>query len=77
MLILIPLMKAKKAGLDLSASQLEKHFDAGGDVDRVVDALVEAKRLQIPLEFEQVAAIDLMGRDILQVIKMQAKTKII
>ena len=39
--------------------QLEAHYLAGGDVDRVVDALIAAERAAIPLTFERAAAIDL------------------
>jgi len=37
--IVNPLIKAYKAGLDISVDQLEAHYLAGGNVDRVVDAL--------------------------------------
>ena len=33
-----PLIKAHKAGLNLTTNQLESHYLAGGNVDRVVDA---------------------------------------
>jgi hypothetical protein len=36
--IINPLIKAHKAGLDTQQNQLEAHFLAGGNVDRVVDA---------------------------------------
>lgn len=36
--IILPLVKANKAGLDVNVNQLEAHYLAGGDVDRVVDA---------------------------------------
>ena len=54
-----PLIKANKAGLGLNISQLETHFLAGGNVDRVINALIAAQRADIPLEFERAAAIDL------------------
>lgn len=37
--IVIPLIKAHKAGLNVEISQLESHYLAGGNVDRVVNAL--------------------------------------
>ena len=54
-----PLIKAVKAGLDVNINQLEAHFLAGGNVDRVVNALIAAQRANIPLIFERAAAIDL------------------
>ncbi len=56
--IVLPLIKAMKAGLDVSIDKLEAHYLAGGNVDRVVDALIAAHRAQIELSFEQAAAID-------------------
>ena len=46
--IVMPLIKANKAGLDVNVNQLEAHYLAGGDVDRVVDALIAAERASIP-----------------------------
>ena len=37
--IVNPLIKAHKAGLDVTINQLESHYLAGGNVDRVVNAL--------------------------------------
>ena len=50
--IVMPLIKANKAGLEVNVNQLEAHFLAGGNVDRVVDALIAAQRAQIPLPFQ-------------------------
>ena len=51
--IILPLVKANKAGLDVNVDQLEAHYLAGGDVDRVVDALIAAERTAIPLTFDR------------------------
>ncbi|WP_068794093.1 flotillin-like protein FloA [Brevibacillus laterosporus] len=75
--IVNPLIKARKAGLDLNTNQLESHFLAGGNVDRVVDALVAAQRADIPLGFERAAAIDLAGRDVLEAVQMSVNPKVI
>jgi uncharacterized protein YqfA (UPF0365 family) len=75
--IVVPLIKATKAGLDLSANKLEGHFLAGGNVDRVVNALIAAQRAEIPLQFERAAAIDLAGRDVLQAVQMSVNPKVI
>src|SRR5690242_8154045 len=68
--IVLPLIKANKAGLDISVNQLEAHYLAGGNVDRVVDALIAAHRAEIPLSFERSAAIDLAGRNVLEAVQM-------
>jgi len=75
--IVVPLIKATKAGLDLSANKLEGHFLAGGNVDRVVNALIAAQRAEIPLQFERAAAIDLAGRDVLEAVQMSVNPKVI
>ena len=75
--IIMPLIKANKAGLDVSANQLEAHYLAGGNVDKVVDALIAAHRAQIPLAFERSAAIDLAGRDVLEAVQMSVNPKVI
>lgn len=75
--IILPLIKAEKAGLDTSIDKLEAHFLAGGNVDRVVDALVAAHRAQISLSFERAAAIDLAGRNVLEAVQMSVNPKVI
>ena len=56
--VIAPLIKAHKAGLNLTTNQLESHYLAGGNVDRVVDANIAAQRADIDLPFERGAAID-------------------
>ncbi len=68
--IVLPLIKANKAGLDLEVNQLEAHYLAGGNVDRVIDALIAAHRAQIDLSFERGCAIDLAGRNVLESVQM-------
>lgn len=75
--IVLPLVKANKAGLSVNVNQLEAHYLAGGDVDRVVDALIAAERASIPLTFERAAAIDLAGRDVLEAVQMSVNPKVI
>lgn len=75
--IVLPLVKANKAGLDVNVNQLEAHYHAGGDVNRIVDALIAAERASIPLSFERSAAIDLAGRDVLEAVQMSVNPKVI
>ncbi|MBD1372719.1 flotillin-like protein FloA [Hazenella sp. IB182357] len=75
--IVNPLIKARKAGLDVTIDQLETHYLAGGNVDRVVDALIAAQRAEIDLVFERAAAIDLAGRDVLEAVQMSVNPKVI
>ncbi|MDQ0204256.1 flotillin-like protein FloA [Pectinatus haikarae] len=75
--IILPLIKANKAGLTVNSNQLEAHYLAGGNVDKVIDALIAAHRAQIPLPFERSAAIDLAGRDVLEAVQMSVNPKVI
>lgn len=72
-----PLIKATKAGLDISINKLETHYLAGGNVNRVVDALIASQRADISLVFEKAAAIDLAGRDVLEAVQMSVNPKVI
>ncbi|MCY8279197.1 flotillin-like protein FloA, partial [Bacillus inaquosorum] len=53
------------------------HYLAGGNVDRVVNALIAAQRANIELTFERCAAIDLAGRDVLEAVQMSVNPKVI
>ena len=75
--IVMPLIKANKAGLNLNTNQLEAHFLAGGNIDRVVDSLIAAHRAEIPLSFERACAIDLAGRNVLEAVQMSVNPKVI
>lgn len=75
--IIQPLIKATKAGLDLSADQLEAHYLAGGNVDDVIDALIASQRADIDLEFEKAAAIDLAGRNVFEAVQVSVTPKVI
>lgn len=75
--IVLPLIKATKAGISLSVNELEAHYLAGGNVDSVVNALIAAERADIDLAFEKAAAIDLAGRDVFDAVKMSVNPKVI
>lgn len=72
-----PLIKARKAGLEVTLSKLETHYLAGGNVDRVINALIAAQRSNIEMPFEKASAIDLAGRDVLQAVQMSVTPKVI
>ena len=75
--LVYPLIKANKAGLNLTISQLETHYLAGGNVDRVINALIAAQRANIDMAFEKACAIDLAGRDVFQAVQMSVTPKVI
>ena len=75
--IINPLIKATKAGLNLTTNQLEAHYLAGGNVNTLVNALIAAQRADIELEFERAAAIDLAGRNVLEAVQVSVNPKVI
>ena len=75
--IVLPMIKATKAGLDIKVNQLEAHYLAGGNVDSVVNALIAAQRAQMQLSFEKASAIDLAGRNVFEAVKMSVTPKVI
>ena len=76
-LIINPAVMARKGGLEVALQALESHFLAGGNVQRVVSALIAAQRAGIPLDFKRATAIDLAGRDVLEAVRLCVKPKVI
>ena len=75
--IIRPLIKATKAGLELSTDELEAHYLAGGNVNLVIDALIASHRAEIDLEFVKAAAIDLAGRNVFEAVQVSVNPKVI
>ena len=75
--LVAPKIKATKAGLDISINQMEAHYLAGGNIDRVINARIAAQSAGIPLEYTQACAIDLAGRDVLQAVQMSVNPRVI
>lgn len=76
-LIVTSKIMAVKAGLEFSTDSLESHFLAGGNVSRVIQALIAADKANIELDFNRAAAIDLAGRDVLEAVQMSVNPKVI
>jgi uncharacterized protein YqfA (UPF0365 family) len=70
---------ATQAGLgrDITARRLEAHYLAGGDVPRVIRALIAAHRADLDLDFDRACAIDLAGRDVLDAVQTSVNPKVI
>ena len=74
---------AAQAGLNInrktgiSTERLEAHYLAGGDVMRVINAIIAAQRAGIDLDFDRASAIDLAGRDVLDAVKTSVYPKVI
>jgi len=61
----------------ISTRRLEAHYLAGGNVPNVIRALIAAHRAELRLSFDQAAAIDLAGRDVLDAVQTSVYPKVI
>lgn len=82
-LIMQAKIMAKQSGLPISGPQgittnrLEAHYLAGGRVAQVIQAIIAAHRADLNLTFDQAAAIDLAGRDVLEAVRTSVNPKVI
>lgn len=61
----------------ISTRRLEAHYLAGGNVSHVIRAIIAAHRADLNLDFDQAAAIDLAGRDVLDAVQTSVHPKVI
>lgn len=72
------LIEARQSGLrTIDRQKLEAHHMSGGDVENLVHALVAANKAGIELNFQEAAAIDLAGRDVLDAVRTSVNPKVI
>jgi uncharacterized protein YqfA (UPF0365 family) len=71
------MITATKAGIKIDQAKLEAHYLAGGNVNKVINALISADKANLGLTFERATAIDLAGRDVLEAVKMSVIPKVI
>ncbi len=67
-----------KAGLkEITVSDLETHYLAGGHVTELVTAMIAADKANIPLDWRRATAIDLAGRDLRDAVQTSVNPKVI
>ncbi len=71
------MITATKAGLQVTTTELETHYLAGGNVPSVIKALISADKANINLEFKQATAIDLAGREVFEAVQISVNPKVI
>lgn len=77
-LIVSSRINAFKAGLrEITVSDLETHFLAGGHILEVVRAMIAADKANIPLDWKRATAIDLAGRNLREAIETSVNPKVI
>ncbi|HZL36070.1 MAG TPA: flotillin-like protein FloA [Tepidisphaeraceae bacterium] len=70
-------IQAMRAGLPITTSEMETHYLAGGNVQRVINAMIAAHKAGIDLSWRTATAIDLAGRDILDAVQTSVNPKVI
>jgi uncharacterized protein YqfA (UPF0365 family) len=75
--VVLTYVSAIKAGLDITTGMLEAHYLAGGSMQNVVRAMIAADKANIELKFQQAAAIDLAGRNIIDAVQTSVNPKVI
>jgi uncharacterized protein YqfA (UPF0365 family) len=70
-------IQAYRAGLNITTAEMESHVLAGGDVRRVINAMIAAHKANIDLGWQMATAIDLAGRDILDAVQTSVNPKVI
>jgi uncharacterized protein YqfA (UPF0365 family) len=76
--IMQAIIAAHKAGIELPAcNDLQALHLTGGNVEKVVHALISASKANIDLTFKTAATIDLAGYDVFQAVQMAINPKVI
>ena len=71
------MITSTKAGLRISTNDIETHYLAGGNVNKVIKALISADKANIPLDFKLATAIDLAGRDVFDAVQLSVNPQVI
>lgn len=75
--VVIPLLTAKFADVPVTLQEIQQHKIAGGNVDRVISALIAASKASIALDWNTATSIDLAGRDVLQAVQTSVNPRVI
>src|SRR5687768_18516603 len=70
-------IQASRAGIEVTTAEMESHVLAGGDVTRVINAMIAANKANIDLPWKTATAIDLAGRCILDALQTSVNPKVI
>lgn len=76
-LVVNAMIISTKAGLNISSNDIETHYLAGGNVNKVIKALISADKANIPLDFKLATAIDLAGRDVFDAVQISVNPRVI
>src|SRR5690606_11683072 len=65
------------AGLHISTNEIETHYLAVSNVNKVIKALISADKANIPLDFKLATAMDLAGRDVFDAVQLSVNPQVI
>lgn len=71
------MIRLRKAGVEVRCGALEAHILSGGDLANVTDAMISAEKASLGFSFQQLAAIDLAGRDVQEAVNAHVMPKVI
>ena len=66
-----------EASTGITTRRLEAFYLAGGNVGKVINALIAAHCADLDLTFDRAAAMDLAGRDVLEAVRTSVYPKVI
>lgn len=70
-------IQAKKGDVCLDVDEIEAHINAGGNIERVINAVMVGSNSQIDMSVDTAKAIDLSGKDVLEAVKSCVSPKVI
>jgi uncharacterized protein YqfA (UPF0365 family) len=76
-LIVAARIQAVGAGLNIPLNEMQTHYQARGDLMRVINAMIAANKANIELPWKTATAIDLAGRDVLDAVQTSVNPKVI
>ena len=65
--------EAHRAGLDLTCEQIEHHLSQGGDVNRVIEALIIVNARGLRDRWKDLCRRDLSGENVLKIVKKRVE----
>src|SRR5690606_19512367 len=71
------MITSTKAGLRITSNEIETHYLAGGDANKVIKTLISADKANSPLDIKLATAIDLAGRDVFDAVQLSVNPNVI
>lgn len=76
-LVVNAMIAMAKGGLTVCQDELEAHLLAGGDLEGVSEAAIQAAKAGLDIDFRRLAAIDLAGRNVREAVRTCVSPKVL